>query len=193
MNLSQQSITQLLVQWRDGDKAALDKLIPIVEKELRRLASYYMRQQRPGHTLQTSALVNEAYLRLIDYKNMNWQNRAHFFAMAAQAMRRVLVHHARSRNYAKRGGGALNVTLDETVVVGQHRAAELIALDDALTDLGKIDSRMSRVVELRYFGGMSVEETAAALGISAITVKREWKAAKGWLLRELSNRGSDGP
>lgn len=192
MNLSQQSITQLLVQWRGGDKAALDKLIPIVEKELRRLASYYMRQQRPGHTLQTSALVNEAYLRLIDYKNMNWQNRAHFFAMAAQAMRRVLVHHARSRNYAKRGGGALNVTLDETVVVGQHRAAELIALDDALTDLGKIDPRMSRVVELRYFGGMSVEETAAALGISAITVKREWKAAKGWLLRELSNRGSDG-
>jgi RNA polymerase sigma factor (TIGR02999 family) len=191
MNLSRQSITELLVEWRAGDRTALDKLIPAVEKELRRLASYYMRRQRPGHTLQTSALVNEAYLRLIDYKNIHWENRAHFFAMAAQAMRRVLVHHARSRNYAKRGGRVRKVELDGAVVLAQERAGDLIALDDALTELEKMDPRKSRVVELRYFGGMSVEETAEALGVSAITVKREWKAAKGWLLRELSNRGSN--
>ena len=191
MTSPQLSITYLLVQWRDGDKTALDKLIPVVEKELRRLASYYTRQQRPGHTLQTSALVNEAYLRLIDYKNMNWQNRAHFFAMAAQAMRRVLVDRARRRNYAKRGGGAKRVPLDEAHLTVQAKAADLIALDDALLDFERIDPRKSRIVEMRYFGGMSVKETSEVLGISEITVMREWNAAKRWLLRELSNRESD--
>lgn len=191
MSLPQHSITQLLLAWREGDRAALDRLIPVVEKELRRLASYYMRRQRPGHTLQTSALVNEAYLRLIDYKNMNWQNRAHFFAMAAQAMRRVLVDHARSNNYVKRGGGAQRVQLDEAAVIAQEKARELIELDDALMDFEKIDRRKSHIVEMRYFGGMSVKETAEVLGISEITVIREWNAAKRWLLRELSNRESN--
>jgi RNA polymerase sigma factor (TIGR02999 family) len=191
MSLPQRSITQLLLAWRDGDRAALDNLIPLVEKELRRLASYYMRRQRPGHTLQTSALVNEAYLRLIDYKNMNWQNRAHFFAMAAQAMRRVLVDHVRSRNYVKRGGGVQMVQLDEAAVMAQEKARELIELDDALMEFEKIDSRKSRIVEMRYFGGMSVKETAEVLEISEITVIREWNAAKRWLLRELSNRESN--
>jgi RNA polymerase sigma factor (TIGR02999 family) len=172
--------------WREGDRAALDELIPIVEKELRRLANHYMRRQRPGHTLQTSALVNEAYLRLIDYKNMQWRNRAHFFAMAAQAMRRVLVDHARSKNYAKRGGGALKVTLDEGTIVAEEKAVELIELDDALTDLAALDPRKSRIVEMRYFGGLSVEETAEVLGLSAVTVMREWRSAKGWLLRAMS-------
>jgi RNA polymerase sigma factor (TIGR02999 family) len=191
MSLSQLSITQLLLAWGEGDRGALDRLIPVVEKELRRLANHYMRRQRPGHTLQTSALVNEAYLRLIDYKNMNWQNRAHFFAMAAQAMRRVLVDHARSRNSAKRGGDVQRVQLDDANLTARGKARDLIALDDALMDFEKIDPRKSRIVEMRYFGGMSVEETAGVLGVSAITVIREWNAAKRWLLHELSNKGSD--
>jgi RNA polymerase sigma-70 factor, ECF subfamily len=147
-----------------------------------------MRRQRPEHTLQTSALVNEAYLRLIDYKDMNWQNRAHFFAMAAQAMRRVLVDHARRNNYLKRGGGVKKVELEEAVLTAQSRARELLPLDDALTDFEKVDPRKSRIVEMRFFAGMSVKETAEVLGISEITVIREWNAAKRWLLRELSNR-----
>jgi RNA polymerase sigma factor (TIGR02999 family) len=187
MSLPQHSITRLLLAWRDGDRAALDKLIPVVEKELRRLARHYMRRQRPGHTLQTSALVNEAYLRLIDYKNMNWQNRAHFFAMAAQAMRRVLVDHARSKNYAKRGGGAQRVHLDEAELTVEGKAKDIVELDDALMAFEKIDKRKSQIVEMRYFAGMSLEETAEALGVSPITVIREWNAAKRWLLRELSN------
>jgi RNA polymerase sigma-70 factor, ECF subfamily len=190
MTHPQDSITQLLLAWRNGEKAALDQLIPIVERELRRLASYYLRRQRPEHTLQTSALVNEAYLRLIDYKDMNWQNRAHFFAMAAQAMRRVLVDHARNHSYLKRGGGMQKVQIEEAVLTAQPKARELIALDDALTDFEKIDPRKSRIVEMRYFAGMSVQETAGVLGISEVTVIREWNAAKRWLLRELSHKES---
>ena len=182
------TISRLLVDWREGDKTALDRLVPLVYRELRRLAGYYMRRQRADHTLQTSALINEAYLRLIDHKNMRWENRAHFYAVAAQAMRRILVDHARSRGYAKRGGGALKVSFDEAVIGAEERGAELIALDDALTDLAAIDPRKSQVVELRYFGGLSVEETAEAIGVSAVTVMREWRSAKGWLLGAISKR-----
>jgi RNA polymerase sigma factor (TIGR02999 family) len=184
------SITGLLLAWRGGERAALDQLIPVVEKELRRLASYYIRRQRPGHTLQTSALVNEAYLRLIDYKRMDWQNRAHFFAMAAQAMRRVLVDHARRNHHLKRGGGVKKVELEEAVLTAHSKSSELLALDDALNGFEKIDPRKSRIVEMRYFAGMSVKETAEVLGISEITVIREWNAAKRWLLRELCNKVS---
>jgi RNA polymerase sigma factor (TIGR02999 family) len=180
------SITRLLVDWRDGDKTALDRLVPLVYREMRRLAGYYMRRQRADHSLQTSALINEAYLRLIDHKNMRWENRAHFYAVAAQAMRRILVDHARSRGYQKRGGGAIKVSFDEAVVGAEERAAELIALDDALKDLAVMDPRKSQIVELRYFGGLSVDETAEVIGVSPVTVMREWRSAKGWLLRAIS-------
>ena len=186
MPSSSVTITDLLIQWRDGDEGALDRLIPLVYKELRRMASYYMRRRRPGDTLQTSALINEAYLRLADHKNMRWQNRSHFFAVAAQAMRRILVDHARSRNAMKREGAHLKVQLDQAADVGEQRGAELIALDDALKELETFDQRKSRIVELRYFGGLSVEETADVLEVSPVTVKREWRAAKLWLLRALS-------
>ncbi|MEW6210218.1 MAG: sigma-70 family RNA polymerase sigma factor [Acidobacteriota bacterium] len=188
---SSHHITALLVRWREGDRAALDEMMPLVYKELRRLAAYYMRRQRSDHTLQTSALINEAYLRLIDHKNMRWQNRAHFFAVAAQAMRRILVDHARARGYDKRGGGAQKVTLDEAMVMAEGKSAELIALDEALTDLAATDARKGRIVELRYFGGLSVEETAEVLGVSGVTVMREWRAAKLWLMRALSKRGKN--
>lgn len=180
------SVTQLLIEWRNGDETALDRLIPLVYAEMRRLARYYMRGERSGHTLQTTALINEAYIRLVDHKGMRWQNRAHFYAVAAQAMRRILVDNARSRNYAKRGGGAQMVELDEAAVVAQELAAEMIALDEALNELAVLDPRQSKTVELRYFGGMSVEETAEALGVSPVTVMRDWRAAKAWLLRSLS-------
>ena len=180
------SITRLLVEWRDGDMTALDRLVPLVYREMRRLAGYYMRRQRADHTLQTSALINEAYLRLIDHKNMRWENRAHFYAVAAQAMRRILVDHARSRGYQKRGGGAVKVSFDEAVIGAEERAAELIALDDAMKDLAAIDPRKSQIVELRYFGGLSVDETAEVVGVSSVTVMREWRSAKGWLLRAIS-------
>jgi RNA polymerase sigma factor (TIGR02999 family) len=188
MTPSPGSITRLLVDWRDGDKGALDRLIPLVYKEMRRLAGYYMRRQRADHTLQTSALINEAYLRLIDHKNMRWENRAHFYAVAAQAMRRILVDHARSRGYQKRGGGALKVSFDEAVIGAQERAGELIVLDDALKDLAAIDPRKSQIVELRYFGGLSVDETAEVIGVSPVTVMREWRSAKGWLLKAITKR-----
>jgi RNA polymerase sigma factor (TIGR02999 family) len=181
------TISRLLVDWRDGDKTALDRLVPLVYQELRRLAAYYMRDQRPGHTLQTSALINETYLRLIDHKNMRWENRAHFYAVAAQAMRRILVDHARRRGYQKRGGGALQVSFDEAVIGTEERAAELIALDDAMKDLAVVDPRKAQVVELRYFGGLSVAETAEVVGVSAVTIMREWRSAKGWLLRAISD------
>ncbi len=184
---SSKSVTQLLINWRDGDETALDKLFPLVYKELRRLAHHYMRRERRDHTLQTSALVNEAYIRLVDHKGMRWQNRAHFYGVAAQAMRRILVDHARSRNYAKRGGAAQMVELDEAATVAEKQAAELVALDDAMTGLAAIDPRKSRVVEMRYFGGMSVEETAEALGVSTVTVMRDWTSAKAWLLRAITN------
>ena len=191
MEPSSKSITQLLVEWRNGDVTALDKLTPLVYEEMRRLANHYMRRERQGHTLQTSALVNEAYIRLVDHKNMRWENRAHFFAVAAQAMRRILVDHARSRNYAKRGGEAEKVELDEGAVVAEERAAELIALDDVLMDLARLDPRKSQLVELRYFGGLSIDETAEALGIAPVTVRREWRKAKAWLHRALSKGDSN--
>jgi len=184
--LPKNEVTQLLLRWSEGDKAALDKLMPLVYRELRRLAGHYMRRERPGHTLQASALVNEAYLRLVDYRRMQWQNRAHFFAVAAQAMRRVLVEHARSRQYAKRGGTAQRISLDDVAVLTDQQAAELVALDDALTSLEALDARKARIVELRYIGGLSIEETAETLGVSTATVERDWRSAKAWLYRAIS-------
>lgn len=177
----------MLLAWRKGDSSALGKLMPLVYKELRQLAKNYMAAERPGHTLQTTALINEAYLRLVDHKEMQWQNRAHFLAVAAQAMRRVLVDHARTRDAAKRGGGAAKASLEDAARVAA-RPEELIALDEAMTDLAAIDPRKSQVVELRYFGGLSVEETAEVLGVSPVTVMRDWSTAKAWLLRAISQR-----
>jgi RNA polymerase sigma factor (TIGR02999 family) len=188
---SSQEITQLLADWRNGDRAALHKLMPLVYDELRRLARHYMRGERPGHTLQTAALVNEAYLRLVDQRNVLWHDRAHFFAVAANVMRHLLVDHARNRLYAKRGGGARQVTFDEMAIVSNERSAELVALDEALTRLAQIDPRKSRIVELRYFGGMSVEEVSEVLDISATTIKQEWRRAKDWLYRELRQGSYD--
>src|SRR5262245_20859636 len=184
---SPKEVTQLLIDWGKGDQAALDKLLPLVEEELRRLAGRNMRRESPGHTLQTSALVNEAYLRLIDQKNVQWQNRAHFFAIAAQLMRRILIDHARRRQYAKRGGGALKVSLDEAAAVTEARAAELLAVDEALQKVTAMDARKGRIVELRFFGGLTEEETAEVMGISTPTVQREWRAAKAWLRRMLTD------
>ena len=175
----------------NGDRAALDSLTPIVYNELRRLAGHYMKGERPGHSLQTTALVNEAYMRLVDYKGMQWQNRAHFFAVSAQLMRRILVDHARRRNL-KRGGGVHHVVLEETAVVGGERHEDLVALDDALQALGSIDPRKAQVIELRFFGGLSVEETAEVLKISPVTVMRDWSTAKAWLYRELTCRADHG-
>jgi RNA polymerase sigma-70 factor (ECF subfamily) len=186
---SSQEITQLLLAWSDGDQAALDKLTPLVYAELRRLARGYMFGERPGHTLQTTALINEAYLRLIDWKNVRWQGRAHFFGVAAQVMRRILVDFARARHYAKRGGTAQQVSLDEAVTIHEDRSAEIIALDEALNSLAEIDPRKSQIVELRFFGGLSAKETAEALKVSLRTVEREWNSARAWLYREL--RGKD--
>ena len=186
---SSQGITQLLLAWSDGDQAALEKLTPLVYAELHRLAKGFMFGERPGHTLQTTALINEAYLRLIDWKNVRWQSRAHFFGVAAQVMRRILVDFARSRNYARRGGGTQRVSLDEAITIHEDRSAELIALDDALKSLAEIDPRKSQVVELRFFGGLSAEEIAGVLKVSLRTVEREWSLARAWLYREL--RGKD--
>jgi RNA polymerase sigma-70 factor, ECF subfamily len=186
---SSQEITQLLLAWSDGDQAALEKLTPLVYAELRRLAKGYMFGERPGHTLQTTALINEAYMRLIDWKNVRWQGRAHFFGVAAQVMRRILVDFARARHYAKRGGAAQQVSLDEAVTIHEDRSAELIALDEALKSLAEIDPRKSQVVELRFFGGLNAKETAEALKVSQRTVEREWNLARAWLYREL--RGKD--
>jgi RNA polymerase sigma-70 factor, ECF subfamily len=186
---SSQEITQLLLAWSDGDQAALEKLTPLVYAELRRLAKGYMFGERPGHTLQTTALINEAYLRLIDWKNVRWQGRAHFFGVAAQLMRRILVDFARARHYAKRGGAAQQISLDEAVTIHEDRCAEFIALDEALKSLAEIDPRKSQVVELRFFGGLSAKETAEALKVSQRTVEREWNSARAWLYREL--RGKD--
>ena len=178
-------VTQLLLDWSNGNQAALDRLTPLVYEELHRLAHQHMSRERRDHTLQTSALVNEAYLRLIDQRNVHWQNRAHFFSIASRLMRRILVDHARAHQYAKRGGGTHRVSLDEAAFVSHERASELVALDDALTSLAAIDQRKCQVVELRFFGGMSVEETAAALGVSPITIKRDWSTAKAWLHRAI--------
>ena len=184
-------VSGLLRAWGDGDRAALDRLTPIVYEELRRLASHYMRGERPGHSLQATALVNEAYVRLVDYKGMQWQNRAHFFAVSAQLMRRILVDHARRHNL-KRGGGVQHVSLDETAIVGGDRAADLVALDDALDAMARLDPRKVQVVEMRFFGGLSVEETAEVLKVSSVTVMRDWSTAKAWLYRELAGGSTDG-
>jgi len=178
-------VSTLLRAWSDGDQSALEKLTPIVYEELRRLASHHMKGERSGNSLQTTALVNEAYVRLVDYKRMQWQNRAHFFAVSAQLMRRILVDHARRHNL-KRGGRLPHVALDEAALVGGGRDADLVALDDAMKTLAKLDQRKVQVVELRFFGGLDVEETAAVLKVSTITVKRDWRAAKLWLYRELA-------
>jgi RNA polymerase sigma-70 factor (ECF subfamily) len=183
-------ITALLEAWREGDQTALEKLTPIVYKELHRLAGRYMRGERPGHSLQTTDLVNEAYMRLVDYKRMHWQNRAHFFAVSAQLIRRILVDHARRRNL-KRGAGIRHVSLDEVAVAGGGRSADLVALDDAMKALAHVDPRKERVVEMRFFGGLSVEETADVLKVSTVTVMRDWSTAKAWLYRELSAKKSD--
>ncbi|SRR6266404_965004 len=180
-------LTQLLLDWSKGNPAALEELTPLVHQELHRLAHHYMRRERPDHTLQTTALVNEAYVRLIDQKHVEFENRTQFFAIAAQLMRHILVDHARSRQYLKRGGGALKVSLDEAMAVIEERTADLIALDDALNSLAAIDSRKVKVVELRFFGGLSVEETAAALNISPVTVMRDWRMAKAWLYDAMNN------
>jgi RNA polymerase sigma factor (TIGR02999 family) len=176
--------------WSEGDQAALEKLVPQVHAELYRLAKRYMGQERAGHLLQTTALVNEAYLRLIDWKNVSWQSRAHFFGISAQLMRRILVDFARSRDYLKRGGEAQHVSLEEAAVLIQEKEADFVALDDALNSLAAIDPRKGKIVELRFFGGLSVEESAEVLGISPRTVKREWSLAQAWLHRELSRTGS---
>ena len=181
-------VSTLLQAWSDGDKSALDKLVPIVYDELRRLARQYLRIERPGHSLQTAGLVNEAYLRLVDYKRMRWNNRAHFFAVSAQLMRRILVDHARRRNM-KRGAGIQHLSLEGTVIVGAGRSDDLVALDDAMQALGRIDPRKAQVVELRFFGGLNVEETAEVLKVSAATVMRDWSTARAWLYREM-NGGS---
>ena len=179
-------ITQLLAEWSDGNQGALDKLYPLVYKELRRLAHGYLRRERKGHTLQTTALINEAYLRLVDQKHVHWANRSHFFGISAQIMRRILIDHARRYAYSKRGGGAQRISLDETAVVAKERARELLLLDEALNSLAKIDPRRSHVVELRYFGGLSNEEIAGVLKISENTVTRDWNMARAWLYQELS-------
>jgi len=182
--------TELLQAWSAGDRSALDRLMPLVYNELHRLARRYMRQERPDHTLQATSLVNEAYLRLIDIKRVEWRNRAHFLALAAQMMRRILVDSARNRRRQKRGGGAVHMNLDDVQALPDAKEYDLVALSDALSGLATFDARMSHVVELRFFGGLTVDETAHVLNISPETVMRDWKTAKAWLLREIS-RGHD--
>jgi RNA polymerase sigma factor (TIGR02999 family) len=183
---SSQDVTLLLIEWSKGDQAALNALMPLVYQELRRLAQHYLSREEAGHTLSSTALVHEAYLRLVTQKEVTWQNRAHFFGVASRMMRRILVDHARSHAYAKRGGGALTLALDEAIAPAPEREINLVALDDALESLAKLDERQSRMVELRFFGGLSIEETSEVLGVSAPTVKREWASARAWLYREIS-------
>ena len=183
---SSHQVTELLVRWRDGDQRALDELMPLVYKELHRLAARCMRGERPGHTLQTSALVNEAYMRLAGHEEIRWQNRTHFFAIAAQAMRRILVDYARRGGNRKRGGGAHKVALDEALIVSEERVAEVVALDDALKQLAEVSPRKSQLVELRFFGGLSIEEAAEVLGVSPGTAMRDWTFTKAWLRREIT-------
>src|SRR5579863_8030405 len=185
-----EEVSELLQAWTAGDRSVLDRLTPIVYDELHRLARRYMKGERSGHSLQTTALVNEAYMRLVDYKGMQWQNRAHFFAVSAQLMRRILVEHARRHNL-KRGSGVPHVSLEETAIVGEDRAADLVALDDAMNALARLDPRKVQVVEMRFFGGLSVEETAEVLKVSPVTVMRDWSTAKAWLYRELTGGTSN--
>jgi RNA polymerase sigma factor (TIGR02999 family) len=186
MTSSPHQITQLLKAWSNGDQSARDQVMLVVYEELRRMAHQHMRKERPGHTLQTSALVHEAYVRLVDQKAVEWQNRAHFYGIAAQMMRRILVDHARARKYAKRGGDARPVSLDEGAIVSEERTAEVVALDEALAVLAAVDQRKSQIVELRFFGGLSIEETAVVLAVSPGTVMRDWTLAKAWLRREIT-------
>ena len=188
METSSQSVSHLLQRWSDGDGAALDELLPLVYGELHRMAHRYMGQQGVGHTLQTTALIHEVYLRLVGQEEKRWENRAHFFGVAAQAMRHILVDYARARQAAKRGGETRVVSLEEAAVVSAERASELVALDDALAELAQLSPRQSRVVELRYFGGLSGAETAQVLQVSTDTVTRDWNQAKAWLLREMSRK-----
>ena len=189
-NSSTHEVTQLLVAWNQGDQAALDALSPLINQELHRLAKRYMANERQGHLLQPTALVNEAWLRLIDWRNVEWQNRAHFFGLAAQIMRRILVDFARAQQSEKRGGDEIQVSLSEAADVAQERSAGLVVLDDALQTLEQLDPRQARVVELRYFAGLSLEETAEALKVSVGTVRRDWSLARAWLFRELSQKES---
>jgi RNA polymerase sigma factor (TIGR02999 family) len=182
----QHQITQLLAEWSDGNQSALDKLYPLVYEELHRLARRYMSRERKGHTLQTTALINEAYVRLVDQKNVHWANRSHFFAISAQIMRRILIDHARRHAYAKRGGGAQQVSLEEVAVVAREQSAEILRLDEALKILAKMDPRRCHVVELRYFGGLNNEEIAGVLKVSENTVTRDWNLARAWLHQQLT-------
>lgn len=186
-----EQVTRLLGSWSEGDESALDELIPLIQPELQRLARHYMRGERAGHTLQTTALINEAYLRLVDVSPPAWNNSKHFFAVAAQVMRRIMVDHARERQALKRGGGAVRVTLDEAALVTQTRADELLALDEALENLTAVEPRLAQIVELRYFGGLRHEEIAQLLNVSPTTVKRDWSAARAWLLAALSEEQDD--
>ena len=183
-----QNVTAMLRDWTNGDQEALDKLIPVVYDELRRQAARYLREERPGHTLQTTALIHEAYLRLINQHNVEWKDRAHFYAIAARLMRQILVDHARKRQAAKRGGSDIKVPLEEEMVISPERNMDLVALDEALTRLAGIDPQQSRIVEMRYFSGLSTEETAEVMGVSSRTVKRDWNVAKAWLRQEISKR-----
>jgi RNA polymerase sigma factor (TIGR02999 family) len=183
-------VTQLLVQWKDGDRESLDRLIPLVYQELRTIAQRFLRNEKAGHTLQSTALVHEAYLRLVDQSRTNWQNRAHFFGVAATIIRNILVDHARARQASKRGGPMPALSLDEAIALSPKRDRELIAVDDALMNLSRLDPQQSRIVELRFFGGLTIEETAEVLDISVSTVKRDWILAKTWIGRALSNTGA---
>jgi RNA polymerase sigma factor (TIGR02999 family) len=184
---SSSELTQLLIEWRNGSQSALERLVPLVEKELHRIAHRYMRRENPGHTLQTSDLVNEAFIGLMGQKRVQWQNRAHFYGIAAKIMRRILLNYVRDQSRIKRGGGAIQISLSGVDIMSAEKSVELIALDDALNRLAIIDERKSNVVELRYFGGLSVEETAEVLKISSSTVQRDWDMAKAWLAREIRN------
>lgn len=187
----QHEITQLLAKWREGNQSALDELYPLVYDELHRLARRYMSRERKGHTLQTTALINEAYVRLVDQKNVPWANRSHFFAISAQIMRRILIDHARRHQYAKRGGGARQVSLEEAATVVPDQSEELLRLDEALKSLAEMDPRRSQVVELRYFGGLNNEEIAGVLHISENTVTRDWNMARAWLYQQLTGSGAN--
>ena len=190
-SISPQEVTQLLADWGRGDKSAFDKLFPLVHEELRRIAQRQMSHERPGHTLQATALVNEAYLKLAGNEGFEWRDRAHFYAVCAQVMRHVLIDHARAHARDKRGGGALQVSLNDAIALGEQRAEELVALDEALRSLEGLDPQKGRIVELRYFGGLSIEETAEVLDISPRTVRREWRRAKAWLYRMISEGVED--
>jgi len=191
MTTSSDQVTSLLLSWSNGDKSALEKLIPLVSTELRRLARHYMAKERADHTLQTSALINEAYLRLVNQRTVEWQNRAHFFAVSAEIMRHILIDHARSYQYEKRGAGAQKMALDEVATLSYQRAKELVDLDDALTELAAFDPRQSQIVELRFFGGLSLEEIAEVMDISLATVKRELRTAKLWLQRLMTHEPAE--